>query len=90
MCIINYHIYLLKTPLSIWIFNIFISNVRFLSTHTHLLNDYESEIRGSNQKSQRRDYQDGPNKSAVWTTSVKEDNDSDETRAPIEEMRAKI
>lgn len=49
MCIINYHIYLLKTPLSVWWFNILISNARLLSTHTHLLNDYESEIRVSNQ-----------------------------------------
>lgn len=63
---------------------------RFLSTFTHLFNDYEPEKPESNQKPQRRDrcHQDGPEQEQPEELPLK--TWSDETRAPMEGLLAGI
>lgn len=80
-----------KTPLSTVFFCVFILNIRFLPSLTHLFNDYEPKIRVSNQKPQRRDrcHQDGPEQQPPEQLPLKK-NCSDETRAPIAELLGKI
>lgn len=73
--------YMLKTPLFARFFYVFILNIRFLLTLTHLFNDCESEIRVSNQKPQRHDrcHQDGREQEPPELPYKKTYND--ETRA---------